>query len=169
MIRNTELFKKINAVSREIRMSAFRQSGREMPEHFMHGKGMHRHHMPEAGQKPCGGERHHHRRGMSRERLLVIISEYPDGINQKQLAENAGINASSTSEVVAKLEDDGYIVRKIDDNDKRVTVLKLTEMGAVRAEEIRSEREGIFDEVFSKLTEEEKQTLSDILDKLITK
>ena len=106
---------------------------------------------------------------MSRERLLVIISEYPDGVNQKQLAESAGINASSTSEVVARLEDDGYIVRKIDENDKRATILKLTEMGAVRAEEIRSEREGFLDEIFSKLTDEEKQTLSDILDKLIEK
>ncbi|MBR6366531.1 MAG: MarR family transcriptional regulator [Lachnospiraceae bacterium] len=108
-------------------------------------------------------------RGMSRERLLTIISEYPDGIRQKDLAEAAGINASSASEVVSRLEDDGYLVRVIDATDKRATLLKLTEMGAARAEEIRSERESFLDDIFSRLTEDEKQTLSDLLDKLIGK
>ena len=106
---------------------------------------------------------------MSREHMLVIINEYPDGVRQKELAEKAGINASSTSEVVSRLEDDGYLIRTIDESDRRATVLKLTEMGAVRAEEIRSEREEFLDEFFSKLSEEEKQTLSDLLDKLLNK
>ncbi len=108
-------------------------------------------------------------RGMSRERLLTIISEYPNGIRQKDLAEAAGINASSASEVVSRLEDDGYLVRVIDESDKRATLLKLTEMGAVRAEEIRSERDSFLDELFGRLTEDEKQTLSDLLDKLLGK
>ena len=108
-------------------------------------------------------------RGMSRERLLTIISEYPDGIRQKDLAEAAGINASSASEVVSRLEDDGYLVRVIDESDKRATLLKLTEMGAVRAEEIRSERDSFLDDLFGRLTEVEKQTLSDLLDKLLGK
>ncbi|MBO4477028.1 MAG: MarR family transcriptional regulator [Lachnospiraceae bacterium] len=108
-------------------------------------------------------------RGMSRERLLTIISEYPDGIRQKDLAEAAGINASSASEVVSRLEDDGYLVRVIDESDKRATLLKLTEMGAVRAEEIRSERDSFLDDLFGRLTEDEKQTLSDLLDKLLGK
>ena len=106
---------------------------------------------------------------MSREHLLVIISEFPKGVRQKELAEKAGITASSTSEVVSRLEDDGYLIRTIDESDRRATVLKLTEMGAVRAEEIRNEREEFLDEFFSKLTEEEKQTLSDLLDKLLDK
>ena len=169
MIRNADLFKKMAKVSREIRMNAFRQAGKEMPEQFKGRKCMRRHGMSDNNRPSMDQMRNHgpHRRGMSRERLLVIINEYVDGINQKQLAESAGINASTTSEIVTRLEDDGYLVRTIDENDKRATVLKLTEMGKVRAEEVRSEREGFFDEVFSKLTEEEKQTLSDILDKLI--
>ena len=109
------------------------------------------------------------RRGMNRERLLTIISEHPEGIRQKDLAEAAGINASSASEVVSRLEDDGYLLRVIDENDKRATLLKLTEMGAVRAEEIRAERDSFLDEIFSRLTEDEKQTLSDLLDKLLGK
>jgi len=40
-------------------------------------------------------------------------------------------------------------------------------MGQVRAQEVKEEREGFLDQLFVRLSEEEKQTLSDILDKLI--
>ena len=161
MVRNIDLFRKMMRSSRELRNLAG-------PKHKMpppplpppmfghHGR------LPMPPMPPMP----HHKPGMSREHMLVIISEYPDGIRQKELAERAGINASSTSEVVTKLEDDGYLVRTIDPNDKRATVLKLTEMGSVRAEEIRGERESFLDEFFGRLTDDEKQTLSDILDKL---
>ena len=173
MITNKELFMKMMIVSKGLRMNAFRQhENREFPGHPMHRMGMPGPKMdgdrrPPFTEREIHGPMHGGPRRMSRERLLSIISEFPDGVNQKQLAEKAGINASSTSEVVSRLEDDGYLVRQIDPNDKRATILKLTEMGQVRAEEVRQEREGFLDELFAKLSEEEKQTLSDILDKLI--
>ncbi|MBQ6479019.1 MAG: MarR family transcriptional regulator [Erysipelotrichaceae bacterium] len=166
MPSNIELFRKMMIVSHGLRRNAFRRDEkRECPRHPLH-----RMRMPEEGKHPFGERRiHGGPRGMSRERLLTIISEFPEGVNQKQLAEHANINASSTSEVVSRLEDDGYLVREIDPNDRRATILKLTEMGQVRAEEVRNEREGMLEGLFSKLTEEEKETLSNLLDKLIDK
>ena len=152
MVRNSELFKKV-----------MRFSNKPPFPHPFHGEGRPPFPPPGCDRRPGGPMGH----GMNRERMLVIISDHPEGIRQKALAEAAGINASSTSEVVSRLEDDGYLIRTIDENDKRATVLKLTEMGAVRAEEIRTEREAFLDDFFSKLTEEEKQTLSDLLDKLM--
>lgn len=175
MITNRELFRKMMIVSKGFRMNAFRQhENRECPRHPMHRMGMPGP-MMDGERRPPFGEREIHghmqmhggSRRMSREHLLAIISEFPEGVNQKQLAERAGINASSTSEVVSRLEDDGYLVRQIDPSDKRATILKLTEMGQVRAQEVREEREGFLDQLFIRLSEEEKQTLSDILDKLI--
>ena len=168
MPSNTELFRKMMIVSHGLRRNAFRRENNgECPRHPMHRMRMNgmeekRHPFPER-------KIHDRPRRMSRERLLVIISEFPEGVNQKQLAERADINASSTSEVVSRLEDDGYLVRQIDPNDRRATILKLTEMGQVRAEEVRNEREGFLDHLFAALSEEEKQTLSDILDKLIVR
>ena len=169
MITNRELFRKMMIVSKGLRMNAFRQhENRECPRHPMHRMGMPGPQMGTDRRQPFGErEIHVGPRRMSRERLLSIISEFPEGVNQKQLAERAGINASSTSEVVSRLEDDGYLVRQIDPSDKRATILKLTEMGQVRAQEVREEREGFLDQLFIRLSEEEKQTLSDILDKLI--
>ena len=152
MARNSELFKKVMRFSNKP----------PFPPPF-HGEGRPPFPPPGCDRRPGGPMGH----GMNRERMLVIISDHPEGIRQKALAEAAGINASSTSEVVSRLEDDGYLIRTIDENDKRATVLKLTEMGAVRAEEIRTEREAFLDDFFSKLSEEEKQTLSDLLDKLM--
>jgi len=104
---------------------------------------------------------------LSREHLLVIISKYPDGVRQKVLADKMGINQSSASELVNKLEATGYLERTVDPDDKRATLLFLTEKGKARAAEVEDERNEIFKEIFSVLTEEEKETLSALLDKLL--
>jgi DNA-binding MarR family transcriptional regulator len=103
---------------------------------------------------------------MSRERLLVLIDEHPEGIRQKDLATEEGINASSTSEVVNRLEEDGYVIRTVDESDRRATLLHLTELGKARAAEIRDEKEAVLEELFSPLSPSEKETLAELLDKL---
>ena len=184
MIPNEELFRKMMRFAREARMKRFQPEGKEgpgclppmmremmqkhmesaakgemapMPPHFgkgPHGKGPH---------GPCGK----HGRGMSRERLLALLGEHPAGMWQKDLAWEADINASSASELIGRLEADGYLTREADENDRRAVLLKLTEAGQQRAGEIRAEREGFLEALFAKLSEAEKQTLSDLLDKLL--
>ena len=135
--------------------------------HRPHGpEGCHGHHGPH-GQHGPHGHHCHGKRPLSRERLLVLISRNPDGIRQKDIADNIGINRSSTSELIAKLESDGYIVRKVDPDDKRATLLFLTELGQARAAEVEDERAAVFRDAFAALTDGEKQTLSELLDKLI--
>ena len=122
------------------------------------------------GRPPFEGPEPHcfNRPPLSREHMLVLINEKPEGIRQKELIEKAGIGQSSVSELINKLEDDGYIERKVDPSDKRATLLFLTEKGQARALEVENERNEFFSGIFSKLTEEEKQTLSDIMDKLLS-
>lgn len=196
MVKNSDLFRKIMMFSKEIKLSAFKMNGPMGGPHgfppgaFPPGPGPEMHGKPPfppgfdgAGKPPFGphgdckppflphgfgkGPGGPVGPGMGRERVLVILSDHPEGMRQKELAEEAGINASTASEMITKLEDTGYVVRTADETDRRATVLKLTEMGTARAEEIRGEREAFLDEFFSKLTEEEKQTLSDLLDKLM--
>jgi DNA-binding MarR family transcriptional regulator len=104
---------------------------------------------------------------MSRERLLLFIAAHPDKVWQKDVAGDEGINASSASEMVSKLVEDGYLIRESDETDKRAVVLKLTEKGAARAEELRAGREAALTELFAKLTDQEKETLANLLDKLL--
>ena len=129
-----------------------------MPPMPPHGRGPH-----EGGPHGPGGRPG---RGMSREHLLVLIGDHPEGVWQRDIAGEAGINPSSASELISRLEEDGYLTREADENDRRAVLLKLTEAGSARAEEIRAERESRLDALFSRLTDEEKQTLADLLDKL---
>ncbi len=123
---------------------------------------------PPMGPGPhCPHGRHGHKRPLSREHLLVMIGADPEGVRQKTLAENAGIGPSSVSELISKLESDGYVVRKVDPEDRRATRLFLTELGQARASEVEDERKAVFEGIFAALTEEEKVVLAGILDKLL--
>lgn len=167
MVTNDELFRKLMRFTREARMKKCRGGAckdRELPpmRPMPPMPPMH----PPCGKGPHGpGGRHGH--GMSRERLLVLIAAHTEGIWQRDLAWEADINASSASEMIGRLEADGYLSRESDENDRRAVLLKLTEAGKQRAAEIRAERDGFLEDLFSKLSEEEKQTLSDLLDKLM--
>lgn len=160
-INDMELMHKMVLFMRKTRMER-----PPMPPHEPHC-----HHGPRIPRGPVGQHYHGphgpHRPLLSREHLLVIIGKYPDGVRQKTVAEEVGINQSSASELLNKLEATGYIDRQVDPNDKRATLLTLTEKGQARAAEVEDERNAIFEGIFANLTEDEKQTLSDLLDKLI--
>ena len=78
-----------------------------------------------------------------------------------------GIQAGSMSEIAAKLEGRGLIVRGRDQADKRKITLSITEAGQEwlsQRDDAEIQRRRI--EFFSVLTQEERDTLEALLDKL---
>ena len=144
------------------------------------GHGCHGHGGPGHGHGPHGGPNGHggpHGRGLghharakmrmlSRERVLGILLEHEDGLRQKAIAEAMNIGPSSTSEFIDKLEQTGYIERRPDPDDGRATRIYLTEKGKARAYELEDERKERFAFLFTALTDEEKEQLIALLDKL---
>ena len=104
------------------------------------------------------------RRGQGRIlRTLCQRGEMP----QKELQDLLGIQAGSMSEIAAKLEDKGLMVRVRSEEDRRKVFLSITEQGRAWAaqgdeEHIRLRRA----ELFSALTDEERGTLESLLEKL---
>ena len=104
------------------------------------------------------------RRGQGRIlRTLCQRGEMP----QKELQDLLGIQAGSMSEIAAKLEDKGLIVRVRSEGDRRKVFLSIAEQGRAWAaqgdeEHIRRRRA----ELFSALTDEEQGTLEILLKKL---
>lgn len=104
------------------------------------------------------------RRGQGRIlRTLCQRGEMP----QKELQELLGIQAGSISEITAKLESKGLIVRVRSEEDRRKVSLSITEQGrdwvAQRDEDaVRRNRA----DLFSVLTPGERGTLEALLDKL---
>jgi len=104
---------------------------------------------------------------LSRERILVILADHDGGMRQKEIAEEMRVGAPSMSEFINRLEDTGYIERKVDPADKRATIISLTDKGAARAAEMQDEHQERFSRLFGKLTDDEKDQLIGLLDKLL--
>ena len=91
----------------------------------------------------------------------------PCASGQKELQDLLGIQAGSMSEIAAKLEGKGLIVRVRSEEDRRKVFLSITEQGrawAAQGDETHIRRRRA--ELFAALTDEEQGTLEALLDKL---
>ncbi len=135
--------------------------------HGMHGKRGPHGMFP--GMMPPGPGCRPHGPGMfPRERILMVLADAEDGgLRQKDIAEQLGINAPAITEQIDRLESEHYLERCANPNDKRSTLVKLTEKGRARAYEVADERAARAAEYCAVLSEEEKDTMIALLDKLL--
>lgn len=146
-------------------------------KHGRHGEGTeacgcegHEMHGPEADGEGrdgrCGhghGGGHGRRRGQARVLSMVAMQE---GINQKDLAFLLGIRPQTIGEMLRKLEERELIERRKSEEDARATQVFLTDEGRARAAEIAERRALAAADMFAVLTDEEKEQLDALLDKL---
>ena len=116
----------------------------------------------------CHGHGHGHghhgkRRGQARVLTMIAMQE---GINQKDLAFLLGIRPQTLGEMLHKLEERGLIERKKSETDARAIQVTLTDEGRERAAEIAERRKLAAADIFAALSDEEKDQLGAILDKL---
>ena len=116
----------------------------------------------QSGQKPSHPCRTFRERG----RILIRL-ERQDGLSQKELAELLSIRPQSLSELLRKLEQDGMIERRVNEKDRRSSLVYLTEQGRAHLGAIKAARARTADEFLSVLDEEEKAALAATLSKLI--
>lgn len=108
-----------------------------------------------------------HRQGAGQGRSGVLVALLKRGpLSQRDLAEGAGVRAATTSEQVAKLEEQGLVRRAQSEQDKRSFTVELTEAGEAEARRFLKERAERDNELFSVLSDEEKQQLTATLGKL---
>lgn len=105
-------------------------------------------------------------RGQGRGRMLGLLLDRGE-MSQSQLACHLGIRPQSLSEMLAKTEADGMIERRQSTEDKRQTIVSLTEIGKSRVETFREVHRKHAEEFLNPLTDEEKNALAEILRKLI--
>ncbi|MGM9638382.1 MAG: MarR family winged helix-turn-helix transcriptional regulator [Butyricicoccaceae bacterium] len=100
-------------------------------------------------------------------RILILLLE--DGATtQSALTQRLGIQPGSASEVLAKLEHAGLIRREPSAGDRRTTDVLLTDEGRAAAEEARQQRMLRHDQMFACLSEDEKDSLLAMLEKINT-
>lgn len=101
---------------------------------------------------------------VSQKRLITIL--YTEGdFSQKHLLKRLDIQAGSLSELLNKVESNGWIIRQENPNDRRGLNITLTNLGKEKAQEFLKQREEIIEQLFLDFTGQQKQELGYLLSK----
>ena len=106
-----------------------------------------------------GGERN------GQGRIISILSKYEE-IGQKELQEMLQIQPGSMSEILSKMENRGLIERIKDEEDKRKTIVRLTEEAKVHVQEHRKSQKKR--DLFAALDEQQQDELKKMLKLLLS-
>lgn len=128
---------------------------------FMRLEGLLHRHMAVAGRRKNFINPH---RGQGR--ILSILKLKPE-ITQKELTYLLDMSKQALGELLSKLEKAGYITRKPSEEDRRVMIITLTEKGKAASGEMENDNEEVED-IFQCLTDEEKDKLSEYLERLVS-
>jgi DNA-binding MarR family transcriptional regulator len=114
--------------------------------------------------------RFHHRRGHARHaqgHVLDILRERAP-MSQRDLMETLNVRSASLSEILAKLERNGFIARERSERDNRGFILHATEQGRAMAEERGKEYLENAETIFAPLSDAERRQLGEFLQKIIS-
>lgn len=99
--------------------------------------------------------------------LMFLIALYnKDGRIQEEITESLQIDKATTARALKKLEEEDYIVRVRNIEDKRSNKIYLTEKSKAMKKEIYSVIDNWNYKISESLTEEEEKTLKDLLEKV---
>ena len=97
--------------------------------------------------------------------ILDLLSQN-DSLSQRQIAEALNIRPQSASEAIASMEGQGLVEKRVDEQDKRCSLVYITQLGRQQQIELRNQRIENAQRVFHPLTDMEKETLLEILKKV---
>ena len=100
--------------------------------------------------------------------MLATLHESGGRLTQRELLERTNISPAALSEVLAKLEGEGFIEREPCTHDRRQLTIELTSEGEVAAARIRKERQQFEERSLACLTPAEQKQLKVLLHKLAT-
>ncbi|WP_240452165.1 MarR family transcriptional regulator [Virgibacillus sp. YIM 98842] len=102
--------------------------------------------------------------GMKSSDFTVLEALYHKGSQTVRDISNAVlINTGSITYVIDKLEKKGYVKRRHCQEDRRVVYIDITENGTALMDEIFPKHQQVIEELFSDVSEEEKETVIDVL------
>ncbi|QEK13294.1 MarR family transcriptional regulator [Crassaminicella thermophila] len=96
--------------------------------------------------------------------LMMLLKK--DGISQEFMAEHLKIDKGTTARAIKKLEKEGYVIRKVDPEDKRAYKVYTTEKAVSIKPKIKKILSGFTEILEDSFTEEEKELLLKLLKKM---
>lgn len=97
---------------------------------------------------------------------FLIRLYHGDGLSQDDLAKFSGADKATVARIAAKLEQEGYVVRKPDPRDKRIKRVELTEKAKRVRRALRAALRGWSRTLTEGFTEKERTTLVRLLQRM---
>lgn len=99
--------------------------------------------------------------------ILVLSHLRVNGKSRpSDIAKNLGITPPSLTHLAEKLVTKKLVVRLIDENDRRISYLEITDLGIEMTHKASQEGQALRQNLFEKLTKEERHYLLSIYEKL---
>ena len=98
--------------------------------------------------------------------VLGYIRDHP-GTTQQELESSLFMDANSVVLILNELEAAQFSVRRRDPQDRRRHIVEMTEAGRLAIERADEAREGLEDEMLSALSAEERQTLRQLVERVL--
>lgn len=98
-------------------------------------------------------------------RVMAVLARF-EGLSAREVAERTAMDKVAVSRALARLVEAGRVSRSIHDNDKRRSVLGLTDAGWAIHDDVAPMARAREREVLARLTTEERTWLVRILDRL---
>lgn len=95
-------------------------------------------------------------------RLLFVLSKQ-DGLKHSELAKRLEVTAATISNMVKRLEQGGFVVRRRDPEDERVSRVYLTNAGQAIIDGIKTAMQQMDEIAFAGFSESEKVQMRDFL------
>jgi DNA-binding MarR family transcriptional regulator len=103
--------------------------------------------------------------GVTEWRVMAVLGRYPD-LSANQVAQRTAMDKVAVSRAVAKLLDSGRLLRAFDDDDRRRSVLRLSEAGYAIYDQIVPLALGFERQLLGDMDAAERTLLFRLLDRL---
>lgn len=98
--------------------------------------------------------------------ILILFNE--NNINQELIGSMLHINEVTTTREISSLEDKGYVIRRVDENDKRKKIVTITEEGRKKVKTITDYAKNNEKMINEFISPEELHILRVLMKKLLT-
>ena len=98
--------------------------------------------------------------------LLFILREEPDGLSQKEIAARMSVKPATIAVMIHRMEKSGYVVRKHDETDRRVSRVFITDSGRKIVDQLAKDRIQLEEECFQGFSEQEMAQFQAMLDRV---
>lgn len=99
--------------------------------------------------------------------ILDILYDNNGKLTMREISEGINRSKSTVTQLVDKLLKSGYVTKKADLEDKRISYIELTEKGLKIKNDFKEISENVIREFFKDFTKEETEILLSLLDRVI--